>query len=156
MLNNSKPYKQKGHQKERREEVVAEEPRPRIPLGTYDAVCFDMNIKQSQGGAWKVYLNFRICGGEYDGTELFMCCPKPNYKLRERHKLHKQMSLALGRTLYKGERLSKKIFIKKMYKVLVRDTHRRYQDTNKVMPDFMQYSVVRGIIEASTGVSDET
>ena len=152
MLSSFKKRQQNNRHKQNKEEIVAEEQRRRIPPGSYEAICYDMNLKQGQGGTWKVYLQFRISSGEYDGTELFMCCPKPDGKLRERHKLHKQMSLALGRPLSKGERLSKKIFINKLYTIQVRYTFRKFDETNQKMPDFMQYTVIGTILEVLTGV----
>jgi len=137
-------------------EPIVQEPRPRIPPGTYEVICYDMNVKPCQGGSKRVFVQFRIYGGEYDGTELFMCCPKPAGMLRERHKLHIQMSLALKRRPNKGERLSKKIFVGKMYHVIVGDTKRKYKETNQVMPDYMQYSVVKSILEVITGSPNES
>lgn len=144
------------YNRENNNELIVQEPYPRIPPGTYEVMCHDMNVKPCQGGSKRVFLQFKIYEGKYDGTELFMCCPKPTGKLRERHKLHIQMSLALKRRPNKGERLRKKIFTGKMYRVIVRDTKRKYKETNKVMPDFMQYSVVDSILEVIAGSPNES
>lgn len=135
------------------DEIVSEGSLPRIPPGIYEAICHDMNVRPCQGGVMKVFVQFRIYDGEFDGTELFMCCTKPQCTLRERHKLHTQMSLALGRRLNKGQRLSKKVFVDKLYRVIVRDTRRKFESTNEIMPEFMQYSVIDSILNVLTGVS---
>lgn len=131
---------------------IAEQSRPRIPTSEYDAVCYKTETGRSWGGRTDIYILFRIIGGSQDGTELFMACTyHPKRKLSQRYKYYQQWTLANGAPPKKGERLSPKVFCNKMYRVLVRDTQRRYSN-GKLMPDILQYSVVDSIIETQTGI----
>jgi hypothetical protein len=134
-------------------EILVETPRPRIPPGEYDAICFKVNNGRSWGGRRDCYLRFRIYDGNYNGTELFMVCPFPPGKLSTRMKLYAQWTLAMMRQPRKGERICTKDFLNKLYRVEVRDTKRKFPDSNKVLPKFMQYSVVATILDVLAGVS---
>jgi len=122
---------------------------PRIPAGEYQAICHTAEIGTGWGYRRTLYLRFRIYGGDYDGTDLFMPCPYPD-KLRYRHKLYKQWMLAIGGPPTQGQRFSRKVFLNRMFRVLVQDTERRHEG-GKVLPDFAQYSVVKTILEPLTG-----
>jgi len=124
---------------------------PRIPSGEYDAICYAYKIKRSGwGNDLRLFLNFRIFGGKYDGTELFMPCTYDKRKLKKRSKLYEQYMILLGRRLSKKEKLYPKMFKNKMYLVKVRDTNPKYQNgTSK--PDMYKYSVVDRIIDVQTG-----
>lgn len=134
--------------------IVAEEFFPQIPGGQYEAVCYKANYAQTFGGRRALFLGFRVFGERYDGTELFMACPKPERKLKVNHKLYMQWSLALGRAPYKGERLNKNVFLHKMFLVEVRDTRRKYNSTGRLLPKSLQYSVVDTILETLTGIPE--
>lgn len=131
-------------------EVRAGASRPRIEPGEYDAICYKVEV----GRAWRrnCYVLFRIYGGKYDGTELFMACPYPEGRISTRFKLYDQWTLAIGRPPRRGERFSPRVFKNKMYGVLVRDTRRKFLNLNRLKPDYCQYSVVETIIETQTGV----
>jgi len=131
---------------------VAGQSRPRIPPGEYDAICYKTETGKSWGGRTDIYIRFRIIGGSQDGRELFMACTyHAKRRLSPRHKYYQQWALAKGRPPAKGERLSQKIFSNKMYRVSVRYTQRRHSN-GKLMPNFLQYSVVDSIIETQTGI----
>jgi len=134
--------------------IVADEFFPQIPEGQYKAVCYKANYAQTFGGVRKLFLGFRVFGGRYDGTELFMACPKPVGKPKINHKLHIQWSLAMGRVPNKGEHLSKNAFLRKMFLVEVRDTRRKHNSTGKLLPKSLQYSVVDTILETLTGIPE--
>jgi hypothetical protein len=123
---------------------------PRIEPGEYDAICYKVDIALAYGGRRNIYLRFRINGGEYDGTELFMACSFPKRKLTPNFKYYKQWMLAACRPPYPKERLSRKIFKNRLFRILVRDTRCRFA-TGKACPDYMQYSVIDSIIEPLTG-----
>lgn len=130
----------------------AEEFPIRIPEGIYDAVCHKTETARGFGGAMKIYVKFRIYGGEYEGVELFMVCNFPKTKIGKRFKYYDQWMLASGRHPSKRERLSPKIFHNRLFKVLVRDTKPKFSN-GKPKPDFFKYSVIDTIIEAQTGRS---
>ena len=136
-----------------REPVMAEA-RPHIPPGKYDAICYACEYGKSWGGRVDLYVRFRICSSEYRDTSLFMVCRKANGKLSRRSKLWEQWCLAIGRLPHGRERFSKDVFKGKLYKVLVRDTDKRFSNRDK-MPEFMQYSVVDTILEAQTGLEGQ-
>ena len=131
-------------------DVVTESVRPTVPSAEYEAICFKTEYGISFGGRKDLYVRFRICDGEFDGTELFMAINPPK-KLTQRTKKWQQWALAIGRQPRKGERFSKGIFENKMFKILVRLTRAKF-DNGQQKPDFMQYSVVDTILEAQTGV----
>ncbi len=143
--------RQPGGRRRETEEPTADDSRPRIDPGEYDAICCKTEYGRSWGGRTSLYVTFIIYGGPFDGVDLYMACPRPAGKLRNRHKLYEQWSVVLGREPQKGERFNKNIFRGKMCHVLVRDTDRKFSN-GKRKPDFMQYSVVQEIIEVKTGV----
>ena len=130
---------------------IAEELPVRIPPGEYDASCYDTEKGISWGGHESIYIKFRIYCGEFDGTELFMACTyHPKSEITYRHKYYQQYSMANGGPPQKGQRLSPSIFKNKMYRVLVRDTKRKFLN-GQLMPAFHQYSVVDTILETLSG-----
>ena len=133
--------------------LIADEMSIRIPPVEYEAVCYATNTGISFGGRLSLYVQFRICGGEYDGVEVPMICTLPKGKLRQRFKLFDQWALVLGRVPRKGEKFKASIFRKKMYRILVRDTKRVFQH-KKTKPKYLQYSIVDTIIETLTGITD--
>ena len=133
--------------------LIADEMSIRIPPVEYEAVCYATNTGISFGGRLSLYVQFRICGGEYDGVEVPMICTMPKGKLRQRFKLFVQWALVLGRAPYKGEKFKASIFCKKMYRILVRDTKCKFSN-KKLRPDYLQYSIVDTIIETLTGIPD--
>lgn len=135
---------------------IAQEFGRSIPEGDYEAICYKVEVGLS---GWtkdsKCYLRFRLIGGDYDGTELFMACTYHKGVVKPRSKYYSQWMLATGRRPAKGEKLSCRVFEKKMYTVHARYTKRKFSD-GKPMPPNMQYSVVDTIRETLTGVpSDE-
>ena len=123
----------------------------KIIPGEYDAICFDVEHGISWGGRKSIYLKFKIYGGEFDGAELFMVCTYGiKSKMSYRHKYYQQFSIANGGPPGRGRRLSPSIFKNKMYRVLVRDTDRKFPN-QRSMPQFLQYSVVDTILELLTG-----
>ena len=151
MLSSFKKSQQNGHLKMHKKEIIAEEPLVQIPPGEYQAVCKKAVYKFCQGGDKRLFIEFVIIEGKFAGVQLFMVCPTPSGKLRMRHKLYNQWSIVLGRIPRKGERLNTKIFEKKMYLISVRNTRKKFSGTGKIMPEFLQYSVVDVIIEVIAG-----
>lgn len=143
--------KEKIMSKLEHEELEAEEMRIRIDEGTYEAICSKSEYGICWGGQKKLYLTFCIINHDkYEGAELFLACTKPTKKLSYRFKLHKQWSLALGRVPKKKERFNKDLFLDKLYLIKVGDTKIKGED-GKLLPDFLQYSVVKSIIKPLTG-----
>ncbi len=132
--------------------VSAERFPSRIPAGEYQAVCYKTEIGRSFGGRRDCYVLFRVHSGPHHGTKLFMKCPYPEGKLSTRTKLYDQWMLAMQRAPHARERITPKVFRNRLYRVLVRDTKRKITGTNRLMPDFCQYSVIDTIIEVETGV----
>jgi len=128
--------------------LIAEESRPKIPEGEYEAICTKTEI----GKKWQrdLYHTFKIHGGKYDGLELFMKCPFPKGRAKRNSKYYQQWCLANNCLPAKGQRLSRKIFPNRLYLVKVRDTRRRYNNSKELLPPFLQYSVVDTIIKPLT------
>lgn len=134
----------------RHEDPIAEAFRPRIPPGVYDAICYKTEIG-TKWGRQAIYILFRIPDGDYQGIELFMQCNFPKLKLNLNHKYYHQWMVANGGPPQKGQRMARKVFLGKMYRVLVRDTNRKYPDGTQ-MPSCTRYSVVERIVETITGI----
>jgi len=130
----------------------AQELPARIPPGEYDAVCYDTEIGRSWGNREDIYIKFRIIDGPYVGTELVLICTyHRKSEISHRHKYYKQFCLAFGSAPQRGQRLSRSIFKNKSYSVLVRDTERKFRN-KRLMPSYLQYSVVDTILETLTGI----
>jgi len=128
----------------------AEDFTARIPEGRYDATCYKFETGVSFGGVRKIYIKFRIYGGDFDGVDLFMVCTYPKTKIRPRFKYYTQWILATGRHPSKRERLSPKVFLNKMYRVIVRDTDPKFPD-GKSKPDIFKHSIIDSLIEVLAG-----
>lgn len=123
----------------------------RIPPDKYDAICYDTELGRSWGGRWDVYIKFRIIEGPYEKTELVMMCTyHPKAEITHRHKYYQQFALANGGPPLKGQKMSHSIFRHKVYRVLVKDTKRKFPN-NELLPPFLQYSVVATILEVIAG-----
>lgn len=133
------------------DEPIAEKFPPRIEDGEYDAICYKAETGRSFGGRRDIYIKFRIYESEYDGFEVVMVCTYPKGKIRLRHKFYQQWILANGGPPKKGQRLIRGVFLNRMFRVKVRTTKRTYTNTNRLLPDNLQYSVVDTIIEPLTG-----
>lgn len=122
----------------------------RIPEGKYDAFCYATEKGRSWGYRESIYVKFRLIGGKYDETEIFMVCTfQERSEINHRHKYFQQFSIANGGPPEKGQKLSPKIFLNKSFRVLVRDTKRKFSN-KEPMPSFMQYSVVDTILNEVT------
>lgn len=155
MLKDLQTNQQNVHPRKHKKEVIAEEPLVQIPPGEYQAVCKKAVYKFCQGGDKRLFIEFVIIEGKFAGVQLFMVCPTPSGKLRIRHKLYNQWAIVLGRKPHKGERFNRKIFEKKMYKVSVRNTRKKFSGTGRIMPEYLQYSVVDEIIEVVAGLPND-
>jgi len=123
----------------------AEEYHPRIEPGKYTAKIFRANTQDNYKGGRKIYFRFRIIGGQCDGVELFMACNHPKGRMSPRYKYYKQWSLANNGPPARGQKLRRKVFFGKKFRVLVVDV--KPKNENEVMPDHMKYSVVKTILE---------
>lgn len=131
---------------------IADEFPPRIDPGEYDAVCYRTEVAKCFGKEDRIFIRFRLTGGKYDGTSLFMACPfHPKGKLTHNHKFYRQWVLANGALPRRGERLSRKVFLHKMFTILVRDTRRKHSH-GKPLDEILQYSVVDSILRRITGL----
>ncbi len=144
-----------GKEVNQNDEPVADSPRPRIEPEDYKAICYGTDYGKAWGNERRMYVLFRIIEGRYDGTELFMACRCPKgKKITNRYKLYKQWSRAMGRLPHKGEHLTGKAFVGKMFKVRVRYNNAKTVD-NEPEPDFLQYSLVDHIVETLTGINPD-
>jgi len=127
---------------------------PKIEPGEYDAICYKVETGKSFGGEKKIFFRFRIYGSKYDDVELFMTCKYYSAPIPRNSKYYDQWSLANGQPPRRGERLARKTFPNKLYRVMVRDTRRKFPN-GKLKPQQFQYSVIDTIIEPLTGINKE-
>lgn len=128
------------------ENPEAEEFHAVIKSGEYTATCIGTDVQSLYRGQRKVYLRFRLTGGEYDGVELFMACNFPKGKITRNYKYYKQWMMANGGPPHKGQRPARKTFVGKKFRILVGLTDRKHEN-DESMPEYMQYSVVKDILE---------
>ena len=125
---------------------IADESPPRIPQGEYEAFCYGYE-KGFSWGKSHVYIKFRVNGGKYDGKELFLVCPYyPKRLISHRHKYYGEWCKVNGGCPEKGQQMSPKVFVSKMFRVLVRDAQPKYKNGDP-KPVILQYSVVDRIID---------
>jgi hypothetical protein len=128
-------------------ELIAGEPRVHMAPGEYVGVGIDVEKKSCFGSQKKLMIQFRLVGGVFDGSKVSLI---RNYNLTAGTDLYRFMTIALGRLPYKHERLSKKIFVGKMFRLRIRDVGNRvYNGAER--PSCMVYSVVDEILEVLTG-----
>jgi len=123
----------------------AGEGRPRIEPGQYIAHCFKANIINYKG-AKKYMIWFRLCGGKYDGLELFLPCPDTKGKGVIRTKYYENWVIANGSRPKKGQQMAKSIFKNKEFRISVGDTKRKFEN-GELKPESLQYSIVKEIKE---------
>jgi len=128
----------------------AGEDRPRIEPGEYIAFCHGTKVINYYGER-KLMIQFRLCGGRYDGLELFLPCPFPRGARSYRTKYYKQWVIANGARPERGQRMPRSVFVNKKFRILVGDSKRRF-DNGELMPKFLQYSIVTSILG---GVEDD-
>jgi hypothetical protein len=135
--------------REKEQETISLEPGddwPLIPEGEYEAYCYKASFGPGPKTKRRLYLNLEIQDGEYAGTKLFMACSWPEGKKpNSRFKVYKQWCLAMERRPEKGERITCKAFVKKFYRVLVRNTKRK-SSNDELLPDYLQHSIVDTIL----------
>ncbi|MEW5924346.1 MAG: hypothetical protein AB1746_10195 [Candidatus Zixiibacteriota bacterium] len=122
----------------------AGESRPRMKPGEYIAYCYETSLGHYKGEQ-KLYIRFRLLGGEYDGLELFLPCPYSPGKKKPSTKYYRLWEIVNGAPPQKGQKIAKHIFEDKKFRILVVDTKRRFEN-GELKPESLQYSVVKDIL----------
>jgi len=105
----------------------------RIPDGIYQGQCIKYEPGLCFGKNKKLFLHFQITTeGEEFGKVIVMCF-NVNYK-----------------KLPKGDRLSSKVFMNKVFKFTARTVKPKF-NTGQVKPEFLWYSVIDELIEIVAG-----
>lgn len=144
----NKKIQLEGEQKE--DDFVADEIRPLIPEGSYQACCIRIEKGASHFRSLKMFLGFKIVNpGQYMGTELFMAMNlintktgKPFKKVPRGAKYFEQWVIA-NQNIHprRNDRMSPAIFKNGIFEAVVRTVKPKFPDgTNK--PDSFHYSVV--------------
>ncbi len=134
-------------------EFVADEQKPLIPEGEYQAECIKIDKGRSHSNAWKLFLKFKIYDWMNldDNPILFMAMNYPTRKVPTGSKYYKNWVIANHNKVPKrGDRMPVKIFKFNFFKVRVRTVKPKYPD-GKLMPECFHYSVVDFLIERETG-----
>lgn len=122
-----------------------------VPPGEYEATCYDAGIGYMALGVRKAFLWFRIISGEHEGKGVLFAANFPLGKKSFGSKIVKQWMFANCRQPRKGEKISLKSFLRRAYRIRVRDVKNTLSD-GTMRPDFMNYSVVETIVRPLTGV----
>ena len=128
--------------------ICAEDYKPLIPDGVYEAQCIKHDEGFLMGKTRKLFLNFKILSqGEYYGVELFQAYNiNHKKKISSGSKYYKTWVMVNGwNKPSKGAIMSARIFINKMFKIKTRTT--KPKRDGKPMPENFWYSVVDEIIE---------
>ena len=132
--------------------VCADNYRPLIPEGKYEAVCTKYEDNFCFMKARKLFLHFKIITpGEYQGTELFQSYNMPyNGKMKLGSKYYKTWCMVNGWKIpTRNAKMSPRFFLNKAYVVNVRTV--KPQHNGGTMPKDFYYSVIDQIILVNTG-----
>lgn len=132
--------------------VCADDYRPLLPDGVYEAQCNKYDSKFCLGKTRKLFLTFRITEmGEYHGSEIFMAFNMPyDRKIKTGSKYYK--TWVMVNDLQKPSRntlMSARIFKNKIFRIKTRTT--KPEHNGKEMPKDFWYSVVDKILEVIAG-----
>ena len=122
----------------------AGEGRPRIEPGAYVGYCHKTEVTEYMGER-KLLILFRLCGGRYDGLELFLPCRYPKGTRGYRTKYYQNWVIANGTPPQSGQKMARSVFIDKKFKISVGDSERRFEN-GELKPESLQYSVVKSIL----------
>lgn len=133
------------------EEFDVDDARPLIPEGIYEAACYHATFIElfKFGNARKLFLSFKVYGGEHAGTRLFlaMAAPPQGGKIGVGSKLYQHYLIANGgRPPGRRDRPSMRVFKDKLFRLRVRTVIPRFED-GKPKPTQFRYSVVSELIE---------
>lgn len=143
-------HKRAKEKKDSLDKKPKSDPRPRIPEGDYEAVCFKAESKPYRGSEKRLYLHFEIIDGPYQGTKLFATYNVKYKSFPIASKYYTDWSIANEALPRRRDRMSATVFKDKLFHVKVRDVKPTYEDgTHK--PDMFHYSVVDRIIEKLAG-----
>lgn len=127
--------------------VCADDPKPLIPNGTYEAQCIKYDSKFVLGKTRKTFLTFKIYIGEHEGKEIFMAFNMPyNGKIKSGSKYYKTWVMVNEwQNPSRNTKMSPRLFLNKVYKIKTRTVKPPYH--GKEMPENHWYSVVDYIVE---------
>jgi hypothetical protein len=128
--------------------VCAENYKPLIPVGVYEAQCISFDSNFHLGKTRKTFLHFQILDqGPHFEKQIFMAFNMPHKKkIRMGSKYYKTWCLVNGwKKPSKNAKMSPRLFINKIYKVKTRKVEPRHH--GKKMPKEFWYSVVDEILE---------
>lgn len=122
----------------------------RIPEGAYDLVFWRAEKKYMFGNGERMFLWFEIVTpGDWMGTKLYMTCTVAQKgKWRPSHKYWLAWVLAAGKRPVRGDRMSTKVFRKKVFRSKVRIVTKTAHQTPRTMEQ--QYSVVDELLAVQT------
>jgi len=118
----------------------------RIADGEYDARAFKANYKKSIGGERRLFIWFKLIGGQTDGIQLFMACPIPrDQRPSPSSKFYQAWTIANGgRPPRRHDRMSLRIFDNRLLRVRVVTVTTDYR--HRICPQSRWYSVVSEVI----------
>ena len=135
--------------------VCAENYKPLIPDGVYEAQCIKYDSSFRLGKTRKTFLHFRILEpGSNCGRQIFMAFNMPDEKkIRIGSKYYKNWCLVNGWVKpSKNAKMSPRLFKSKIYRIKTRTVKPKHN--GKEMPQDFWYSVVDEIIEVLAGQSN--
>lgn len=130
---------------------VADDPRPLLEEGVYEAACVRAEIIEFHrfGKARKIILHFEIVGGAHGGERVFfpMSALKPGGRVGRGSKLYASYLIANGgKPPGRRDRLSLKVFKHKLFRVRLGTAQPRFED-GKLKPQQFHYSIVSELLE---------
>lgn len=127
---------------------------PRIPEGDYELVFLKADKKYMFGSGERMFLWFEIVSpGDWLGTKLYMTCTVAQKgKWRPSHKYWLAWVLAAGKRPVRGDRMSTKVFRKKVFRGKVRTVLKTAHQTLRNLEQ--QYSVVDQLLTVQAGARE--
>jgi len=135
-----------------KEIVCADNPKPLIPNGTYEAQCVRHDSGFCFGKSRKVFLYFKIIEqGEHHGKEIFQAFNMPyNKKMKAGSKYYKTWCMVNDwNQPSRNTKMAPRLFLNKICKIKTRTVKPKHN--GKDMPDNFWYSVVDEILEVVAG-----
>ena len=136
----------------KKEFVYAEDYKPLIPDGMYEAQCISYNSGFHLGKTRKTFLHFKILEpGEHLGKKIFMVFNMPcDKKIRMGSKYYKTYVFANGNQRpTRNSIMSPRLFKGRIFEIKTRTVEPKFPD-GKPMPKHFHYSVVDSITDVHT------
>jgi len=123
--------------------VCAEDRRPRVADGEFEAVCTRYDLGH-YGKIPKLYLIFSLINRPYEDVELFMSFNMPfNGRVPRGSRYYKTWAKVNGKLPSRNAKMSPRLFLNKVFRVRTRTV--KPKDGGVELPDDFHYSIIDSV-----------